>query len=190
MVRINLLPPEITEKRKYESIFGIVVIAGVVVIGVVFALYGFFLLQVSSKQADLQDVQTEAAQTVAQAEAYRVFEQREGVLAQRLATAQLALAGRVDWGRLTNEISLVLPDDTWIQTFGASETGLTMLCIALDDELTSTDHKAVARTLVRLAQLEQLNNVWLSTSAKSTLSEGEWEQSIITFSVTTGISNE
>ncbi|MDA3935496.1 MAG: hypothetical protein PF636_01335 [Actinomycetota bacterium] len=187
MVRINLLPPEITEKRKYESMFGVVLIVGIVVLALVFAGYGWLEFQVGTKQNELQGRQTQAAQVLAQAEAFSVFEQREGVLDQRLATAQLALSGRVDWGRLVEELSLVLPDDTWVVSMRCTEAGLTLSCVALDDDLTSSDHKAVARTLIRLSQLEQLNNVWLSTSTKSVLSEGDWEQPIITFSVNTGV---
>jgi len=188
MVRINLLPPEITEKRKYESIFGIVLVVGIVAVALVLLGYGVLAYQVGLKQTDVQDMQSQASQVRAQAEAFAVFEQREGVLDTRLATADLALAGRVDWGRLVEELSLVLPDDTWVTNMNGSEGQLTLACVTLDDDLTTADHKAVARTLIRLAQLEQLNNVWLNTSVKSTLIEGDWEQPIITFSVTTGIS--
>ncbi len=188
MVRINLLPPEITEKRKYERLFGIVLFVGAILIAVVAVAYVVLSMQVGGRQSELQDVQTRAAQTRSAAQAFAVFEQRESVLDQRLAMAQLAMADRVDWGRLTEELSLVLPEDTWVTAFACDQaSGLQMACVALDDDLEASDHKAVAKTLVRLAQLEQLNNVWLTSSAKAELTEGEWEQPIINFAITAGL---
>jgi len=170
MVRINLLPPEITEKRKFEQRLVWVGFAAVVVFVVLGIVWSFLLWQVSQKNAELQTNLEAANQVRSQAEAFKVFELKEGQLAARKLTAETALAQRVDWGRIVNELSLVLPSDTWLTSLQGSEVdglNLTGQIIDSPNDVPDAGHKAVAKTLVRLSSLELLYNVWLVNSTKA-----------------------
>lgn len=170
MVRINLLPPEITEKRKFEQRLVWVGFAAIVLFAVLGLVWAFLLWQVNQKNAELQANVEAANQVKAQAEAFKVFELKEGELIARKQTAQTALAQRVDWARVVNELSLVLPSDTWLTSLQGSELdGLDMTGEILDspNDVPDAGHKAVAKTLVRLSSLELLYNVWLVNSTKS-----------------------
>lgn len=188
MVRINLLPPEILEKRKFEKRIVYVGLAALLVAVVLLGVWGALWWQVNQRNAELQSNLELANQFRKQAEAYKVFEDKETALGERLATAETALAGRVDWGRITNELSLVLPSDVWLTMLeGDQEGGLSLTGSAIDSDTDVPDvgHKAVAKTLVRLADLELVNNVWLITSEKT-----EYEDTgkhVIAFEISTGI---
>ncbi|MBE0417362.1 MAG: hypothetical protein IBX63_06330 [Coriobacteriia bacterium] len=186
MVRINLLPQEIIEKRRFEHNIRYVVLGGIAVLVVLFAAYGLLVLQVGQRNAELQDRQQTAANLREQAEAFRIFEEKESDLESRLLLAEQALTGRVEWGRLANEVSLIMPADVWVVTLtGDEEQGVTMFARAVDSETDVPDvgHKAVAKTLVRLTDLNQLSSVWLSSSIKTEYEE----QPVIDFTVTTAV---
>jgi len=186
VVRINLLPTEIVEKRRFEKNIRYVVIAGALAVVLVVAAYSVLMLQVAGKRGELQDKQQLEADLRSQAEAFRVFEEKAEDLEQRKQVAERALAGRVDWGRLANELSLVLPADVWLdQLSGGETTGLSLQAYALDspDDIPDIGHKAVAKTLIRLADLEQVRSAWLDASAKTLFQD----QPAIEFSVTTGV---
>ncbi len=186
MVRINLLPQEIIEKRRFERDIRYVAFAGVIVLVVLFAVYGLLAIQVGQRNAELQDRQQTEANLRAQAEAFRIFEEKESELEARLQLADEALAGRVEWGRLANEVSLIMPADVWLVTLTCDEDqGLSMFARAIDNESDVPDvgHKAVAKTLVRFADLDQLSSVWLNSSIKTEYEE----QPVIDFNVTTAV---
>ncbi|MFU8890840.1 MAG: PilN domain-containing protein [Anaerosomatales bacterium] len=186
MVRINLLPQEILEKRRFERDIRYVIVAGLAVLAVLFVAYGLFAIQVSQRNAELQERKQTAANLQAQAEAFRIFEEKESDLEARLGLAEQALAGRVEWGRLANELSLIMPSDVWVVTLTTDEEqGVTMFARAVDSETDVPDvgHKAVAKTLVRLADLDQLSSVWLSSSIKTKYEE----KPVIDFTVTTAV---
>lgn len=186
MVRINLLPQEIIEKRRFERSVRYVALGGTALLVVLLGAYGLLSVQVNRGNVELQERQQTAANLRAQAEAFSVFEERESDLETRLALAGQALAGRIDWGRLSNELSLILPSDVWaVSLTGDEEAGLTLFARAVDSEtdVPDTGHKAVAKTLVRLADLEQLSDVWLSSSTKAVYEE----KPVIDFTVTTAV---
>jgi hypothetical protein len=186
MVRINLLPQEILEKRRFERDIRYVIVGGIAVLLILFAAYGLLAVQVGQRNADLQDRQQTEANLRAQAEAFAIFEEKESELEARLVLAEQALLGRVEWGRLANELSLIMPADVWVVTLtGDEEQGVSMFARAVDSETDVPDvgHKAVAKTLVRLADLDQLSSVWLSSSIKTEYEE----QPVIDFTVTTAV---
>ncbi len=186
MMRINLLPPEILERRKAEKRFGWVILAAVLVGVLLVGVYAYAHFRLQSKQDELAEVQQLVASTQAQADQLAIFEQRATELEARRATVDRALAGRRDWGKLYTELSLVLPSDVWIQSLVAGEgSGLSMSGYAIDAPGDTPDagHKAVAKALVRLTDLDDLYDVWLSSSSKTTFAS----QPAIQFSVTAAV---
>ncbi len=185
MNRINLLPPEILEKRKTEKRLAYVLVAYVAV-GVVFVgIWGLAAMRVSSKQAELDEQQQLLASTTKQAKDLEIFELQEGELERRRAVAALALDKRRNWGKLLDEISLVLPSDMWLNVLKAGEKdGLQLDGYAVDaDDTPDYGHKTIAKLLVRLADLEQLVDVWLTNSVSTEVED----QPALQFTVTAGV---
>lgn len=193
MVRINLLPPEITEKRVFEERIKLVGLAAAALGTVLLVLYAFLALQVGSKNDLLQQNREVATQVRSQAQAYEVFQDKVDELQARQTVADLALAGRIDWGRIANEVSLVLPSDVWLTFMSGSEDedqqGLKIVGRAVDSltDVPDVGHKAVAKTLVRLADLELLTDVWLTESKKEFLDDNGAEGPIIEFTISSGV---
>lgn len=171
MIRINLLPPEIIERRKYERFYPYVFVATAILLAVVLVSWGGIQLMLSARNQELQRIQESAAALEQDAAKLAVFELKEQELGRRQEAVGLALAGRKDMGRLAEEISLVLPEEVWVQTITMSQdlqVGMTAGLFApnpLGNKVTD-GYKSVASTLVRLGSLELLENVWL-TNAES-----------------------
>ncbi|MCE5204365.1 MAG: PilN domain-containing protein [Actinomycetia bacterium] len=185
MMRVNLLPPEILERRRAERRMVYVAFAFIGVVIVLAGVYVVASMNVSSKQTVLDQKTQLLATTTQKAEALQVFELQESELQRRRSVASMALDARRDWSRLLDEVSLVMPADMWLITLNVGETeGAQLDGYAVDPE-DSPDygHKTIAKLLVRLADLDQLYDVWLTNSV-ATLVE---EQPALQFSITAGV---
>jgi Tfp pilus assembly protein PilN len=186
MTRVNLLPPEVLEKRQSERRI-VWVVAGALVLAVVLAgIWGIGSYMESAKRDELAAIQQQTAAIQAQADQLAVFEQRASEMEERKATVLAALGGRVDWAKLLDELSLVLPSDLWVQTMTLSEVnGVSMSGYAVDSptDIPDSGHKAIAKGLVRIADLEGLHDVWLGSSTKTEFNE----QDAIQFTITAKI---
>lgn len=175
MVRINLLPIEVLERRKYERFYPYVFIAGAIVLAVIVVVWLGTQFVISSKTDALQDVEEVEANLNRQAEALAIFEQQQQALQQRQQIAFTALNGRVDIGKIMEEISLVLPDEVWVDTlFLSQDEGMEMAAMTRDEVKPDLNegYKSVAATMVRLGSLQSLTDVWLtSAEASSDFSE-------------------
>ena len=205
---INLLPPEILQKRKAESRRLVFLAIGLTVIAVFGLMWAFLALFVGIKTGEVASAQQQAASLRAQAESFKVFEDRAADLAAREAGADKALAGRISWSRLMGDLSLVLPPDLWLSTFdgvqrmdnaGASAPAagstaravpaatLTLGGYSLNEPVDKANggFKSIAQLLVRLNDLDQLNDVWLTDAEKKpTAYRG---QDVITFTSTSDV---
>jgi Tfp pilus assembly protein PilN len=188
MIRINLLPPEILQKRKTEG--RLLYLAGAFLFVVtVLAVFWFIMLgRVNTQRDVVAEKQQEAVDLQAEAARYQVFEDKQADLQARKDIAQNAFAGQVDWNRLFEELSLVLPTDMWLDSMTADEAaGVSLGAVGVDWDADVPDEgfKPVAKMLVRLTDLEQLADVWVSAISKESLEEEEW--GYLRFSVTASI---
>ncbi len=171
MVRVNLLPREVIDRRRFEQWYRYVfigLVGGVLI--VLFAYAGLFLMT-QQKVDDLQVLQEEATTLKAQADAYAVFEVKEQELVARSVVAQGALAGRINMGMLAEEISLVLPDEVWLDNISLSQdTGAALVGNTPRSSSESADvaYKSIAKLLVRLNELKSLYDVWLVNASNAT----------------------
>jgi Tfp pilus assembly protein PilN len=174
VIRINLLPPEIIERRKAESRRLIFLAVGLAIIALLGIAWAFLALGVSIKTSQVASAQQQAANLRAQADAFKVFEDRTTELQSRQAVVDKALVGRVNWSRLMDELSLVLPPVVWLDVFdgeqaatsggtaGAATLGLSGWSLQEPVDKANGGFKSMAQLLVRLNDLEQLDNVWLT----------------------------
>jgi Tfp pilus assembly protein PilN len=168
VVRVNLLPPEIIERRKYERFYPYVIIIGLILVAVVLVVWFGLQLAVNQRNDALQQTKSSTQQLQAQAESFAVFERKQQELQQRQAIVDTALAGRIDMGRLAEDISLVLPSDVCAESLACNQqTGLTLggYVPISSKPLVADGYKDVAAALVRLAALEQIKDVWLASAA-------------------------
>ncbi|MBE0476015.1 MAG: PilN domain-containing protein [Coriobacteriia bacterium] len=169
MIRINLLPPEITAKRQFERNRTYIVLLGVLLFAMLGGVWSYGMVQVGTRSRQLQNLKAEAQRYRGIADSYKIYEARKEDLTARKGVADKALTGRVLWGRLGDEVSLILPQGMWVTRFSMHEdNGVQMEGVALDAAADVPDvaHKEIAKLLVRLADLDQLYDVWLVSSEK------------------------
>ena len=186
MIRVNLLPKDILEKRRYERFFIWVYAAAALIVVALLAVWLVLGLQVQQKNRDLQTRQEQANKLRAEADAFAVFEQKQTDLTSRQTVAQTALAGRIDWAKVSNEISLVLPSDVWAKSIVANQDqGMQLTLVAVDaEDAPDVGQKSVARTMVRLNDLGSLYDVWLKASGKGKIEQGSTGVPVIEFQLT------
>lgn len=178
MIRINLLPPEIIERRKYDRFYPYVIVATVVLVAVIVGVWGVMQLLISQQNDVLQQTKEATAQLTAQAESYAIFERKEQELKARELTAQTALAGRVDMGRLAEDISLVLPDEVWTRRVICSqETGVSLDGYTPMGKSTGVkeNYKSIAGLLVRLGFVDDLSDIWLNKAQRVQLQASSFQ---------------
>ncbi len=197
MIKVNLLPPEIVERRKYERFFPIVFIIVGVLVGLVILTWAGMQFLVASQEDTLAQTQQDTAALDKRAQSLSIFEAREKEVAAKKEAATAALAGRIDMGALAEEVTYVMPDTLWTSRFLASETdGFAVDGYSPTPFGTDVDegYKAIASFLVRLSSLPAMYDVWLDSAETATFSEfqSSVETSggvdVLTYSVTSKLS--
>lgn len=180
MIRINLIPPEILASRRDERRWKWVWLFGGLLAVVIALFWAVIFLQVNAATSDVASVQQEAAALTAQASRFDVFQRTEADLSVRKDAVNAAIAGRIDWSQLLFELGLVLPRDIYLTTFtgvdnGASDSVVTLAGQALFDpkRAPALGYKSIAKMLVRLTELKQLDSVWLTSASIGTGTETE-----------------
>lgn len=209
MIRINLLPPEIIQKRRDESRWKWVWLGALLTTVVLALFYMFMFVQVTLKASEVAAAKQEAEQLQGTTQRFAIFQQKENDLVQRKAIVATAGNGRVDWARLLNEMSMMLPTDVYLTSLSAQEPGdppspggsLNLGGSAIDQPQDSPDNgfKSLAKMLVRLTEIGQLGNVWLNSvqraapsggTASTTSEAGGATQPMITWSLSALIESE
>jgi type IV pilus assembly protein PilM len=163
--RITLLPAEVTAKRAERR--------QIVLAGAGLATFAALLLGVSYlRGAEVQDARAKAdlaEQTVAdlqsQVAALQGVAALENDIAARRGTVQGVLEGDVDWTGLFHEVTALLPNDVWLTSFTGTRAGAAGGTIRVS--AVGFDHTSTARWLLRMADLDAIDGVWVPSSQRS-----------------------
>ena len=119
--RVNLLPPEIAERRRFRRIQ--VGLGGAVLgaVGVVALLYVSAASSVSSAQTDLDSATATGAQLRAETAKYA----QVTAVYERAAAAQAmltqAMGEEVRYSRFLNDLSLSIPENVWVKNLAFTQ---------------------------------------------------------------------
>jgi Tfp pilus assembly protein PilN len=170
MRAVNLLPTDSAAARKRQRrkidpavpalVGGLLVVAGGIFLGSISASgdIGEKREAVADLQASLGRVPKPTPQPAA--DAALVVEQQ--LRSDALTTA---LTSRVAWDAVLRRFSLVLPEDVWLTSLSATDSGTTGAARLLQVSGYTYSHDAVARLLARLAVVPDLRNVQLQRSS-------------------------
>ena len=191
MIRINLIPPEILQNRADERRWKwMALAAGITAAGLVL-FWAFMALQVTGSTAEVASIDAQATGLESQAAQFQVFQQTEADLTVRKNAVVAAKAGAVDWARMLYELGLVLPKDIYLTAFTGTDAGtgtgstVSLTGQAVDKLSDSPDngYKSVAKMLVRLSDLSQLDSIWLSSTSVPALAAGATVAPMISWTV-------
>jgi Tfp pilus assembly protein PilN len=181
VIRINLIPPEILATRRDERRWKWVWLAGGLIAAGIALFWATTYLQVSAANSEVASIQQEATSLQGQTARFSVFQRNEADLNVRKAAVTAAMAGRIDWSRMLFELGLVLPNDIYLTTFTGVDSGsgsgsvvtLAGQAIYNPAKAPAVGYKSIAKMLVRLTEMSQLDSVWLTSA---TLGAGTTEQ--------------
>lgn len=168
-IKINLLPREVLEKRKAEQRLALMLLGLIVMVVVMASIYGVNFIRISQEQTDLDLIKAENQKVQAQIAKVEDFEKNKIVVENREKLVNTAVAGKYSWSRFLNSISLIVPNEVWLQSLTANKGGqVSFVGRALGGSLSSgIGHRPVAKWLVHLAEMNDIGDVWLTSSKKS-----------------------
>jgi Tfp pilus assembly protein PilN len=186
--RVNLLPPEIAEKRAFRRIqfaLGAAVLGAVGVVGV---LYFGASSSVSHAQSDLTASQATNTQLQGQVAKYADVTAVYAAAAAAQASLTSAMGDEVRYSQMLNDLSLTIPDNVWLSslTFASAAPttpigGVASTSIGtLSASGTAFSHDDVAVLLDSLMGLKTYANSYFTNSSESLLGK----RRIVTYAVT------
>lgn len=148
-------------------------------------LYVLTANQVTSREDEATRIATEASAAEAKAQALSPFGDFAEVARTRTASVKQLAESRFDWERLLRELSLVLPEDTWLTEADASTTpdqgdgasGATEAPAGASTGPAATlkgcarRQPAVAKLMLRLRRMHRVDDVVLQESASGDSAE-------------------
>jgi Tfp pilus assembly protein PilN len=177
---VNLLPRDDQSRgKKQQNVPVLISTAAIVLVtGLIGVMYLSGKSTAQAKQFELEGAQAELARLPSVAEITAKDAPRRTLKTEhdaRVTALSSALTRRIAWDRILREISLVLPNDVWLQSMSAtsptpasgmsaavSRPGIAPTLMTMEGSTYS--HDAVARLLTRLSVIPDLTNVWLTKS--------------------------
>jgi Tfp pilus assembly protein PilN len=175
--RINLLPPELAQRKRARQILSSLGAGGIALILALGLVYGLQAARLASERHRLEvqeerndELQAKIAQLAAVDRSQRLLKQRQELLASLTKS-------EVRWSTVLSDVSLVIPSDAWLTTFTGtvnivaddSEGAQVLGSITLNGVTFS--HVDVAKWLTRLSSVEQFTFPYLSLSQKGTIGD-------------------
>lgn len=117
VARVNLLPPEIAERRNVRRVQTMMVGATVATVGVVGVLYMAQVARVNDAKAAVERAEAEGVRLDGE---LKKLDNVRATYAKRDAAKQLlatALDPKVTWSQYLNDVSLTIPENVWLTEF-------------------------------------------------------------------------
>jgi hypothetical protein len=184
---VNLIPQDHRRRTPSEGdgkgayiLLGVLGVVLVMVIG-----YVLTTNTVTARKNDTQAARAQADQLEAKANQQAAYTDFEQIANTRAQSVLGVAASRFDWERFTRELSLIMPEGSWLQSADASVTGNTNGSGTPASSSTPgttnspaatligcTPHQSdVARMMVRMQQMYRVEDVQLNDSTAGTKSE-------------------
>ena len=179
----NLLPADLARDtgQRLPTPALAAIVAGTAVTGLLAVGYMSAHNQVTSRQSQLDAIHAQIAAIPRPKAVHRTIDPALGSqIDARQSALDQALASRISWDNVLRDLSLVLPDDVWLQTMSAkggssaTDASATGSAAAAGNILTMTGYtysqEGVARLLTRLSLVPELANVQLQSATTTAVS--------------------
>ncbi len=120
--KVNLLPPEIGERKKLQLVQAGAVAAVVLAAGIVGYMYHSGQSGVSTAKHDAATATTQNATLVRQLATYSDVRKTASELAAAQAMQQQVFSTRITWSHYLEDFSLILPKSTWLTNVNFTES--------------------------------------------------------------------
>lgn len=182
MTKINLLPPERIKVKRAPRAGGArsflwMLIVFPLIVAVAMGFWFFSLnSQIDEKNKALAAAKTELSDWQAKNAQLQQYKARQEEIASIETTVVSALANRVYWARILNEIAIMCPSDIWLTSLAGSSSagagtvqfaGFALQCpnrAKGGTFLWYPDYRPIAGWLERMAQIAEFQRVWLGSA--------------------------
>lgn len=171
---INLLPPEIQQRRRAKRITALFLL--VLAVLIVFMLFTFAAIsyRIYRQEKLVAQQKRENVELTTEISQLKAYEAKQTELQRMENAVNRALAGKIMWSRIMNELSMVIPSDVWlIDLTGDGIAGVSLKGYTFD-------HPAVAKWMVRQKEIKELTRIGLQYSKKAEVEK----QNVIEFTTT------
>jgi Tfp pilus assembly protein PilN len=191
MRQINLLPPEIGERRRVREITLLIGAAGLALLGLLIVVFLVQTARIAGERDHLAEAKRANAALQRQVNELQAFVQIQQTVQTKAQLLTQLTQNEVRWSVLLNDVSLVIPTDVWLTTF----TGTVQVSGGTGNQpVTSVgnismagstfSHLDVAKWLSRLSMVREFTFPYLTLSAKG----GEGATEIVTFNSSVNLS--
>jgi Tfp pilus assembly protein PilN len=166
VTKINLLPPEIAEKQKAQQ--RLTYFSGGLVAVSLLLLFVYLILigQVYQENRLLQRLREDNHKLEESIAKYKDYDKQQNELHQREKTLAQIKEKEILWSHILNEVSLVIPNDVWLNLFTGDVADNDILISGY-----SFDHPAVAKWMIRQKEINKLQDIELIFSEKTEISD-------------------
>lgn len=169
-IRINLLPREVLERRKAEQRLALMILGLVLMVGALALVFGVNYVRLSQEQANLEIIRTENQNVQARIKKIEDFAANKSAVEARESVVSAAVAGKYGWSRFLNNLSLIVPNEVWLTSLSVSKDGAVSISGSAYAGSASSGigFEPVSKWLIHFAEMNDIGDIWLSSSAKST----------------------
>ena len=194
MRRVDLLPAIYEQRRRERRHLVFALLAGLVVLLLLFAWYLALGFQVKEAQDDLAERQSRNIALSQQIAELQQFQELETEVQTKRTALQTVMAGDLDWPAIMTELAMIIPDDVWLTSLTTS-AGATTGAAVVPSETNPIDidpretfgrilfdgsarsMRDVATWLIRLETVDEFLAVYLGSAERD-------DDGIVTFSST------
>jgi Tfp pilus assembly protein PilN len=191
MARINLLPPEIRTGQRSRRLFNGLLVACGIVVAVLALVYLVQRDTISNERDELKGLRSTQSQLTARVNALKEFEDLQTEIDTNKQTLAVALTGDVAWSRLLNDLSLIMPDNSWLVSMAlnaaaaAAPDGTPAVGNTTFQGFTF-DFPGLAGWLTRVARLDGTTFVYLTSGSKQRIDSTD----VVSFGATASITDK
>jgi Tfp pilus assembly protein PilN len=177
MRQINLLPPEIAERRRARQIMVFLGVAGLALVAILMLVFLIQTARVGGERSRLEQTKRQTTALQRQASQLQNFAELEQTLRTKEQLLGRLTANEVRWSVLLADISLVIPSEVWLTNFSGSvqgpqggaapRPGQAIVLGTIQASGMGFSHLDVAKWLTRLADVREFAFPYLSLTAKT-----------------------
>ncbi|HTG47087.1 MAG TPA: hypothetical protein VK646_05490 [Actinomycetota bacterium] len=125
MSQVNLLPPDILQGQRYRRLTGLIVLAGLVVLGLIILFYLVQVGRLASVNSDISAQQATNAQFESDIAGLSKYENLQSEAQQQQQLLSDAYQGEVSYSGLMMDMSRVIPSEAFLSALSVTTPGST-----------------------------------------------------------------
>ena len=172
MSQVNLLPPEILAAQRQRRMAGVVVLAGIGVIGLILVFYFIQVSALSGVRSDIEAAEQNNAGLQRDIQDLQEFQALREQAQAKQALLNQVFANEISFSGLLMDLSRVIPSDAALTSLSATAAeptpttgGSTLLMGRIDVAGLALDYDTIASWLMRLERVRGWVNPWVTSIA-------------------------